>query len=213
MDGAATLSAPVIDARFVDRFLRGEVDEAASRRLVTGDPEVAAFTLLAIQQRVAAGSQARGPHTPPGTLPPYEKPVPRPKKSRRKRGGQEGHPGRRRPAPLKPDRVRKQQLEACPDCGGKLKRTGETRERFSEDIPEDLKPVITKDVIHRDWCPACRKRVEAKPPDLLPRAMLGNRATPFSTPSASTIAPGNSPHYPTQPHSAEWPQILDNLLR
>src|SRR5690606_23854337 len=46
---------------------------------------------------------------------------------------------------------------------------------FSEDIPEDLKPVITKDVIHRDWCPACRKRVEPKPPDLLPRATLGNR--------------------------------------
>lgn len=175
MDGSATLHAPVIDAQFVDRFLRGEVDEAESRRLVSGDPEVAAFTLLAIQQRLAAGRQAQGPHTPSGAVPPYEKPTPQPKKSPRKRGGQKGHPGRRRPTPPEPDRVREQQLEACPDCGGPLKRTGETRERLSEDIPEDLQPVITKDVIHRDWCPACRKRVEPKPPDLLPRATLGNR--------------------------------------
>lgn len=175
MDGSATPQTRVIDALFVDRFLRGEVDEAESLRLVTGDPEVAAFTLLAIQQRLAVGSQAQGPHTPSGAVPPYEKSTPRPKKSQRKRGGQQGHPGRRRETPLVPDRVREQQLEACPDCGGQLKRTGETRERFSEDIPEDLKPVITKDVIHRDWCPACRKRVEPKPPDLLPRATLGNR--------------------------------------
>lgn len=175
MDGSATLQTPAIDALFVDRFLRGEVDEAESRRLVTGDPEIAAFTLLAIQQRLAAAAQAQGPHTPSGAVPPYEKPTPRPKKSKRKRGAQNGHPGRRRQAPPEPDRVRELQLDACPDCGGQLKRTGETRERFSEDIPEDLKPVITKDVIHRDWCPACRKRVEPKPPDLLPRATLGNR--------------------------------------
>jgi transposase len=176
MDGSATLQAPAIDAQFVERFLRGQVDEAETRRLVTGDPEVAAFTLLAIQQRLAVGSQAQGAHTPSGAVPPYQKPVSRPKKSQRKRGAQPGHPGRRRHTPLQPDRVRELQLDACPDCGGELKRTGETRERFSEDIPADLQPTITKDVIHRDWCPNCRQRVEPKPPDVLPRATLGNRA-------------------------------------
>ncbi len=34
-----TLQTPVNDARFVDRFLRGEVDEAEYRRLVMGDPD------------------------------------------------------------------------------------------------------------------------------------------------------------------------------
>lgn len=175
MDGFATLHAPTIDAQFVDRFLRGEVDEAESRRLVTGCPEVAAFTLLAIQQRLAVASQAQGPHTPSGAVPPYQKSTPRTKQSPRQRGGQAGHPGRRRQTPLEPDRVRELRLDVCPDCGGELKRTGETRERFSEDIPADLKPTITKDVIRRDWCPACRQRVEPKPPDVLPHATLGNR--------------------------------------
>lgn len=180
MDGSATLVSPPVDVTFIARFLRGEVDEAQSRQLVTGDPEIAAFTLLAIQQHIAGGGQAKGPNTPSGVVPPYEKPVPKSKKSKRKRGGQEGHPGRRRETPTKPDRERQQVLDACPDCGGELKRTGETRERWSEDIPEDLKPMITKDVIHRDWCPKCRKRVEAKPPDVLLRATLGNRALVLS---------------------------------
>lgn len=179
MDGSATLPTPAIDAAFVDRFLRGEVDEAESRRLVTGDPEVAAFTLLAIQQRLAGGSQAGGPNTPSGAVPPYEKPVSS-TRVKRKRGGRNGHAGARRRTPPQPDRVREQQLECCPDCGGELKRTGQKRERMSEDIPEDLKPVVTKDVIHRDWCPSCRKRVEPKPPDLLPRATLGNRTLVLS---------------------------------
>ena len=84
----------------------------------------------------------------------------------------------RRPAP---DRTRTQKLDACPDCGGKLKDTGDTRERITEDIPEDLKPVITKDIIHRDWCPKCKKRIEPKPPDVLPHCQIGNRALVFSS--------------------------------
>lgn len=180
MDDTSTLPTPVIDAAFVDRFLRGEVNERETRKLVTGDPEIAAFTILAIQQRVAAQTQATGPNTPSGSVPAYEKPSPRPSKSKRRRGGQKGHAGSRRPAPTQPDRVREQRLDNCPDCGGKLKRTGDTRERLSEDIPDGLQPVITKDVIHRDWCPRCRKRVEAKPPDVLPRCSLGNRTLVLS---------------------------------
>ena len=84
-----------------------------------------------------------------------------------------------------PDRVREHHLPRCPDCQGKLKRTGATRRRRSEDIPEDLKPVITEDVLHRDYCPQCRQRVEPKPPDVLPpdvlpHCTLGNRTLVLS---------------------------------
>ena len=102
------------------------------------------------------------------------------KSRRRKRGGQPGHAGRTREPLPEPDRIREHQLPRCPDCQGKLKRTGETRRRRSEDIPEDLKPVITEDVLHRDYCPQCRKRVEPKLPDVLPNCTLGNRTLVLS---------------------------------
>ncbi|MEM8910276.1 MAG: IS66 family transposase [Planctomycetota bacterium] len=116
-------------------------------------------------------------------MPPYEKPSAKskkPKGKKRKRGGQPGHTGRTRPQLPDPDRTREQQCEVCPDCGGNLRRTGQTRTRRSEDIPEDLKPVITEDTIHRDYCPSCDKRVEPKLPDVLPRCTLGNRTLVLS---------------------------------
>jgi len=179
MDGAATLETTPIDSQFVDRFLAGDATEAETRQLVSGDPEITTFTLLAIQQRIAT-KQAGGPNTPSATIPPYAKAEPKPAKGKRKRGGQNGHPGRRRKTPPQPDRTREQIAPACPDCGGKLRRTGETRQRYSEDIPENLNPVITLDVIHRDYCRRCQKRVEPKPPDLLPRCTLGNRTLVLS---------------------------------
>ncbi|WP_261344143.1 IS66 family transposase [Rubripirellula tenax] len=84
------------------------------------------------------------------------------------------------PRDTQPDRTREHMLPCCPDCQGPLKRTGDTRKRRSEDIPEDLKPVITEDILHRDYCPACQKRVEPKLPDVLPRCTLGNRTLVLS---------------------------------
>ena len=181
MDGpAAPTETSPVDADFVDRFLSGKADEGQARRLIAGDPEVATFTLLEVQRRMTAAAVATGANTPSAAIPPYAKPNAQPKKGKRRRGGQKGHPGRRRKTPPTPDRVRDHHAPGCPDCGGKLRDTGETRQRITEDIPEDLKPVITKDVIHRGYCQRCRKRVEPKPPDILPRCTLGNRTLVLS---------------------------------
>jgi transposase len=175
-----------VDGDFVDRFLAARVTEEESRRFARQPVEVIAFTLLAIQSRIGDARPAAGPNTPSSAIPAYEKPSPgesgtaKSGKKGRKRGGQKGHSGRRRQRPPAPDRVRDHQLADCPQCGTPLKPTGETRERLSEDIPEDLKPVVTQDLIHRDYCPNCKKRVEPKPPDLLPRCTLGNRTLVFS---------------------------------
>ena len=144
---------PGIDSEFVDRFIAGSITENESRRFSQQPSEVIAFTMLAIQQRIA---QSRGANVPPATIPAYEKPGPKSGKAKkkRKRGAQPGHKGSSRKPPPEPDRTRTQKLDNCPDCGGKLKDTGDTRDRLSEDIPEDLKPVVTKDIIHRDWCPS-----------------------------------------------------------
>ena len=185
MDGrnATAVAEPLIDGSLLDKLLHNRLSEAEARRFVGGDPECAVFTLLALQQQIASLQPAVGPHTPSAAVPPFAKPTVPPSRSgkqKKKRGGQPGHPGRTR-APLPaPDRTREHQYQRCPDCDGKLVRTGDTRSRRSEDIPEDLKPVVTEDILHRDYCPQCRKRVEPNVPDVLPRCTLGNRTLVLS---------------------------------
>jgi transposase len=185
MDGTKPTAVvdPPINASLIDKLLNNQLSEAEARDFASSDPECTVFTLLALQQRIAQSSQATGPNTPSSAIPPYKKPAAKPKTSKakkRKRGGQPGHAGRTRPPLVEPDRTREHACDCCPDCGGKLKRTGQTRTRRSEDIPEDLKPIITEDTIHRDYCPSCDKRVEPKLPDVLPRCTLGNRTLVLS---------------------------------
>lgn len=177
-----------IDAGLLDKLLHNRLSEEDARQFVAQDDECIIFTLLALQQRVADAQQATGPNTPSAAIPAYAKENTEqsggaPSKAdskKKKRGGQKGHRGRTRGPLPEPDRRREHRYERCPDCDGKLKRTGDTRRRRSEDIPEDLKPVITEDVLHRDYCPRCKKRVEPKPPDVLPSCTLGNRTLVLS---------------------------------
>ena len=60
-----------------------------------------------------------------------------------------------------------------------MKRTGDTRTRYVEDIPE-IQPEVTEHTIHSDWCAKCQKCVEPKVPDALPGATLGNRVLVLS---------------------------------
>lgn len=182
MDGTAVtivLDRP-IDVTVLDKVMNNQLSECEALALARLEPETIAFTMLALQQRIAGTTQSTGPNTPPATIPPYSKPPAVPPKGKKKRGGQAGHTGRTRPPLLDPDRTREHQHDRCPDCDGELKRTGDTRTRRSEDIPEDLKPVITEDTLHRDYCPNCKKRVEPKLPDVLPRCTLGNRTLVLS---------------------------------
>ena len=136
------------------------------------------FALLELSKQLA---EARGPQatpsTPSGMIPVYEKPT---TKSRKKRpGAKDGHPGSWRRVPNQIDRRETHTLPCCPECGGRLKRTGDTRTRFIEDIPE-IQPEVTEHTIHSDWCSKCRKRVEPQVPDALPNATLGNRVLVLS---------------------------------
>lgn len=126
-----------------------------------------------LRERQAGMPNDVTPATPSSGVPTYQKPPP---KSRPKKPGRKpGQPGHRRPAPPEFDETREQRAACCPDCGGALNRCSETRARFVEDIPEDLTPRVTRHVIHRDWCPGCRKHVEGRVTDALPGAQLGNR--------------------------------------
>src|SRR4051794_17676245 len=146
-------SAPSLDPQFVAAFRAGTLTRDQADAVLPTDRAAALFLLLRLSAAVADRSPAPagGPHTPPGSLPPYAKPTAG--NRRRKRGARDGHPGSARPRPPRLDRHETHQLPACPHCGGRLHRTGRTRTRIVEDIPDDLRPEAVEHTLHRDWCP------------------------------------------------------------
>jgi hypothetical protein len=169
-----TATAPSLDPKFVAAFRAGTLTQAQADASLPRDRAAVIFLLLQLSAVVAGGSgPANGAHTPSGSLPPYAKP--KTGKRRKKPGGQNGHPGHSRPQPTCIDRTENHQLPVCPHCGGELQRTGQTRTRIIEDIPDDLKAETVEHTIHRDWCPGCQKQVEPKVLDALPQCTLGHR--------------------------------------
>jgi transposase len=167
-----------------------DLTEAQAREIYRQGEEAVVFAVLqqtqllaAAQKREAATPQAVSPHTvspstPSGMQPVYTKP---PTPTRRKRPGRKsGHAGAWRSPPEQADQTQEHRLPCCPHCRGELQRCQQVRRRYIEDIPQDIKPVVTEHVIHRDWCPHCRKHVEPVVPDALPGAMLGNRVVALS---------------------------------
>lgn len=52
--------------------------------------------------------------------------------------------------------------------------------RIIEYIPADITPEVTEPIIHRDYCPHCRKIVDAVVPDAIHGACIGHRTVVFS---------------------------------
>jgi transposase len=162
-----------------------DLTESQAREIYRQGEEAVVFALLH-QAKLLADAQTRGspstnvvsPGTPSGMRPIYSKP---PAPARRQRPGRkDGHAGVRRNRPEHVDQIQEHRLACCPHCQGELKRCQQIRRRYVEDIPQDIKPVVTEHVIHRDWCPRCHKHVEPVVPDALPGAMLGHRVVALS---------------------------------
>jgi transposase len=169
----------VMVATAVQFSLGPTLTEEQAREIYAQGEEVVVFVLLQLAQQLAAqrslsaASSHQTPATPSGMKPPYANP-PASSRGRKKPGRNPGHPGSRREKPARIDAYQTHRAEVCPDCGGPLCSCGETRTRYIEDIPE-VQPVVTEHTIHRDWCPACRKKVEPKVTTALPGDSLGNR--------------------------------------
>lgn len=139
-------------------FRAGTLTPAQAEAAVpSGDRAAFIFLLLQLSTTVGASTPAPagGAHTPSATLPPYAKGQAKPR--RKKRGARPGHPGSARPRPTRIDRTETHRLLACPHCGDPLHRTGQTRTRIVEDIPDDLKAEAVEHTRHRDWCLCCQK--------------------------------------------------------
>jgi transposase len=92
----------------------------------------------------------------------------------RPRGRPAGHPGSSRPRPTRIDQTETVPAgDTCPDCGATFTGAGVMRERVVEDLDLARPTVITKYVIERRWCPACRTYHENPVTAALPRHRLG----------------------------------------
>jgi transposase len=171
--GMAELSSETGELRrVVESIRRGTFREADAERLLDAGRDATKFVLLTL------AAAAVSPHAPSSTIPVYQKPSPQTQP--KPRGARPGHEGKRRAKPARIDQRKTHRAPCCPDCGGRLKRTGDTRTRYTEDLPDDLKPVATEHTIHRDWCGKCQKRVEPRVPDALPKCQLGVRTLSYS---------------------------------
>jgi transposase len=161
--------------------LAGTLTEAQATALPALGPEAVVAFAMAMACRVASLMRppAVDPATPSGAVPPYLKPAAG-RRRRRSPGAKPGHEGSRRKPPVTVDATAEHRLDACPCCGGGLQRCGRTRTRLIEDVPQDIKPVVTEHTIHRDYCPACKKHVEPVVPDAMPGATLGHHAVALS---------------------------------
>jgi transposase len=171
------MMAPTLDQDFVQAFRTGTLTEAQAAAFAQREP--LELTLLLLQLSLVIAAPTQGPHTPSGSVPVYEKPTAKTSK-RGKVGAKPGHVGKARATPQRIDKTVEHLLPACPDCGGQLNRTGRTRKRIIEDLPETLKSEVTEHTIHRDWCPCCKKQFEPKVADALPQCMLGHRVVTLS---------------------------------
>ncbi len=153
--------------------------EQQAREIFAQGEEAVVFALLAMAEMAPGGnpaSKSNSPATRSGMKPPHLKPSTAGKR-KKKPGRKQGHVGIRRPKPAAEhvDAREEHQADRCPNCGGYLSRCAETRQRYIEDIPRDIQPVVTEHVIHRDWCLQCQKKVEPPFPDALLGSPLGHR--------------------------------------
>lgn len=144
--------------------------------------EAVVFALLALSKLAAeqkrnnlSAAIAADPSTPSAQKPVFAKPNVSDKNRRKKPGQKHGHKGCHRELPARIDRTEEHHTTCCPDCGcTNLQRRGTKRERFIEDVPEDIRVETVKHVIHRDWCPKCKKMVEPMVTEALPNSSIGN---------------------------------------
>jgi transposase len=163
----------------LDHALGGGLSEEQAKQLYRLGSEAVTFVLLALSQRLASSSGKHNeqstpdPSTPSGQIPLYKK-RDESKGKKKRPGARKGHPGSRRSVPSNVDRRLEHRLDQCPDCGGPLQKCSRTRTRMTEDIPEPIEPVVTLHIIHRDYCPKCKKDVEPVVADALPKSMFGH---------------------------------------
>jgi transposase len=94
--------------------------------------------------------------------------------SKRKIGGQPGHPKHER-APFPTEQVTKfmpHTLDACPDCGGEIRRNGDCQRVVQQVDIQEIPLTIEQHTCPEYWCDHCRKPCKAPLPLAIERGGL-----------------------------------------
>ena len=166
----------------VDVTIGPQITADEARAIFAQGEEAVVFALLELAKGWACAegrcASISSPATPSGMRPVHQQPATR--KRGKKPGRKAGHAGSRRALPERIDQRKTHRAGCCPHCQGRLKRCAATRTRYTEDIPADIRPIVTEHTIHRDWCPHCKKSVEPVVSDALPGSQIGNRVLTLS---------------------------------
>jgi transposase len=149
-------------------------------------PAVRAFvaSLLDRVRKLEArlGLNPQNSSLPPSTQHPHNRPQPQRRKSKRRRGGQPGHPKHDRPLIPTEDCTQVESLKPpqCRRCGSKLSgRDPEPLRHQVWELPE-IKPLVTEYQRHRLSCPACGETTCAALPLGVPEGQSGPRLMAFT---------------------------------
>ena len=132
-------------------------------------------------ERQARGKTPQNSSLPPSTQHPHAKPPGRKRKSKKRRGGQPGHPKHQRP--LIPtnecDDVVVRKPTKCRRCGEKL--SGSDPEPLRHQVWElpPIKPFVIEYQRHRLVCPCCGETTCAELPPGVPQGQTGPRLMAF----------------------------------
>jgi len=141
--------------------LQAQVD-ALQTRLDASGAEVATLR----EQLAAARKDSTTSSKPPSSDIVKPKPPPLPNGAPRTIGGQPGHPKHERP-PFPPEQVthfKEHTLEACPCCGGPLRRNGDFAKVVQQVDIETPLLVIAQHTSREYWCEHCAKGYKAPMP-------------------------------------------------
>jgi transposase len=133
-------------------------------------------------QRQGKGKTPQNSSLPPSSQHPHARPPSRKRRSKKKRGGQPGHPKHQRP--LIPtdqcDHVEPLKPTECRRCGGRL--TGSDPEPLRHQVWElpEIKAQVTEYQRHRLTCPCCGETTCAALPPGVPQGQSGPRLMAFT---------------------------------
>ena len=132
-----------------------------------------------LRTEVAAlrGRSSRNSHQPPSKDPPGTKRRAQREKSKRRRGGQPGHPGQHRSLlpPEQVDEIHELRPDTCDHCDHRLHGKDPAPERHQVIELPKVRPTVTEYRLHALNCPACGRTTRAPLPEGVPSGIFGPR--------------------------------------
>ncbi len=153
--------------------LRAEVVALHARvDQLLGELGVLRAELAALRGRSSGNS-----HQPPSKDPPGTKRRAQREKSKRRRGGQPGHPGQHRSLlpPEQVDEIHEVHPETCKHCDHRLHGKDPAPERHQVIELPKVRPTVTEYRLHALDCPVCGRTTRAPLPEGAPSGLFGPR--------------------------------------